>query len=129
MLPTANNSHGDNNAEKRHFRRIQLDSPVQIKQAGQTIQSTVVNISLKGVLIKDTDKALKHNINSQLSIHLGNNTDINMLARWDHSDRGCSGFHWIKLDIESMQHLRRLIELNNDDADELDRELGLLCRH
>ena len=128
MASTADNE-GANNAEKRHFTRIQFDSPIHIEQAGQQFESEVVDISLKGVLVKDADQILQHDADTRLSIHLADHTDINMLAQWDHSNDGCSGFHWVNLDIESMMHLRRLVELNNGDPELLDRELGQLSHH
>ncbi|NRB37820.1 MAG: PilZ domain-containing protein [Pseudomonadales bacterium] len=115
--------------EKRQFTRISFDSPIQIEQGGKLFESEVVDISLKGILIKDAFDTLQHDKSTQLSIHLANETDINMLAQWDHSNNGCSGFHWTKLDIESMMHLRRLLELNNGDTELMERELNQLSHH
>lgn len=118
-----------NTEEKRHFTRISFDSPIQVEQNGQQWQSEVVDISLKGVLLKEDGIKLKHGEQAKLTIQLGDTTKIEMLAHWDHSDKGCCGLHWTKLDIESMMHLRRLLELNYGDSHLLERELEQLSIH
>ena len=123
MTSKAPNSAGP---EQRHFTRISFDSPVHIEQAGKQYESEVVDISLKGILIKDAAEPLEHNKITALSIHLSDSLKINMQVQWNHSNNGCSGFHWTKLDIESMMHLRRLLQLNSVDPELLERELSQL---
>lgn len=43
-----------------------------------------------------------------------------------HDDHGQLGFVCLHIDLESIEHLRRLIELNLADPQELERELGAL---
>lgn len=118
-----------NNHEKRRFTRIHFDSPVEIEQGNQRWTSEVVDISLKGILLKDGDSHFNRDEDLILRIQLGADMQIVMLAHWDHSHNGCSGFHWKKLDIESLMHLRRLLELNNGDSALLERELAQLSIH
>lgn len=117
----------DDQHEKRAFQRIQFEVPVSLCQGERCWESEVVDISLKGILIRDEanmqlDTAKPVEINLALSEDAG----IHMTALWSHSHNGSHGFRWTHVDIESMIHLRRLLELNSGDPDLLERELGKL---
>ena len=83
--------------------------------------------SLKGLLIERPVPWLG---NAQqdfvVDIHLGEEADIIMDVQLTHDDHGQLGFVCRHISLESIECLRRLIELNLADPQELERELGAL---
>lgn len=61
-----------------------------------------------------------------MDIHLDAETDVQMRVRLTHEDPSQLGFVCEHIDLDSISHLRRLIELNVGDQEELERELGAL---
>jgi len=55
-------------------------------------------------------------------------TVVQMEVRLAHSRDGLLGFECRAIDLDSLSHLRRLVELNLGDARLLDRELAALGR-
>ena len=112
--------------ERRQFQRIDFDAPVSLKQNGQTWITSILDISLKGILITSTGITLDQQQPVNISIELSEETHIDMVAQWSHSANETSGFFWTGVDVDSLSHLRRLLELNTNDEDLLYRELGQL---
>lgn len=115
------------NAERRQFSRITFDGRTRLNQGGQYWDVTLIDLSLKGLLIEtpsnwNADTALPFTV----SITLGEDIAIDMALNWRHSENGQSGFECEHIDIDSITHLRRLMELNVGSADLLDRELAAL---
>ncbi|MFV8833512.1 PilZ domain-containing protein [Aquisalimonas sp.] len=111
--------------ERRQFSRIQFDSPARLQTGVHALDVRIVDISLKGVLVllpdagtvSDAERCL-------LSIPLTDEVHIEMTLETAHRREQHVGFHCTHIDIESMGHLRRLVELNLGDADMLRRELA-----
>lgn len=108
---------------RRQFQRISFDAPVEISQGRIRTLSKVVDISLKGFLVKTPDVLLDISQPVQVSIHLGDTVQIQMTAEWASERNGCMAFSWTHVDIESLMHLRRLLELNTGDEALMEREL------
>ena len=113
--------------EKRQFTRVAFDAPTIVQQAGNTWHTKVLDLSLKGVLLKDAparpidpDKPLL------VTITLGDNCEISMSTHWVHTHSGCTGLRCDSIDLDSITHLRRLVELNIGDETVLERELAHL---
>ena len=63
----------------------------------------------------------------KLKIHLlGSNEVIEMEAQVAHFEQGHMGLHCVTIDIDSVTHLRKLLELNLGDPALLERELMAL---
>jgi len=58
-----------------------------------------------------------------VDIHLSDQIDIFMQGRVAHQESGRLGLECQSIDLESIQHLRRLIELNIGNSDAMEREL------
>lgn len=114
------------NNEKRQFQRVQFEAPVQLEQGQLQWQSEMVDVSLKGILVKDDGTMFDQQQLVSICLTLSEDAAITMQAAWSHNNNGAHGFRWQQVDIESMIHLRRLLELNSVDGDLLERELGLL---
>ena len=87
----------------------------------------LIDLSLKGLLIERPDPWLGNPQQDFLvDIHLSEDADITMDAQLAHDDHGQLGFVCLHISLESIERLRRLIELNLADPQELERELGAL---
>lgn len=113
---------------KRRFSRIAFDTEVNLVSAERTWKSHLVDISLKGMLI-----TIPNNWNGEVGDHylaeliMGDQeTVIRMEVSVTHISKKTAGFHCELIDLDSISHLRRLVELNIGDTDILNRELSEL---
>jgi hypothetical protein len=116
------------NTERRQFQRISFDAPVELTQGSLKATSEVIDISLKGILVKSISEHVNLDQPIHIHIHLSEEAVIVMTAVLTHQQNinGALAFRWTQVDIESMSHLRRLLELNTGNADLIDRELNRL---
>ncbi|MGF6199339.1 PilZ domain-containing protein [Pseudomonas laurylsulfatiphila] len=114
-------------AERRRFKRIAFDARTDLSQGELTWPVKLIDLSLKGLLIERPDPWLGNPQQDFLvDIHLSEDVDITMDAQLAHDDHGQLGFVCLHISLESIERLRRLIELNLGDEIELERELGAL---
>ena len=121
------------NDERRLHSRIAFQSPARLvcNDEGIELAVVVLDLSLKGALLSlpiDApigDKAL---CTLQLFLDDANDADarISMQARVAHREGTKIGLVCVTLDLDSITHLRRLVELNLGDPALLDRELSAL---
>ena len=86
----------------------------------------LLDISLKGMLVEppenldiDTSKPCA------IALFLGENAAIHARVNITHvMHNGHWGLRWQHIDVDSLKHLRRLLELNTNDPDLLHRELA-----
>ncbi|WP_096085460.1 PilZ domain-containing protein [Agaribacterium haliotis] len=118
-------------SERRRFTRVNFDTAATLAQGESVSHTQLVDISLKGVLLKTpANYELRADQGVDISIFLNKETEIQMKVELVHSSNRYLGFHCVSLDVESASHLRRLIELNIDDAGAADRVLDeLLFSH
>ena len=114
--------------DQRHFTRIPFESPVHVVSAQGTWDTQLIDISLNGVLVKEP---ASWNANPGdhflLQINLYNSDiEIRMEVEVSHIEGGHIGFHCKHIDLDSITHLRRLVELNVGDTNILNRELSAL---
>lgn len=114
-------------AEQRRFSRIALDVKATLKDATHTWETDLLDISLHGALVKapetfETNKAQRY----QLAVHLEGGPDICMDVQIAHREEHELGLDCLDIDVDSITHLRRLVELNLGDPELLERELSAL---
>ncbi len=117
----------DTHAERRRFVRIAFDAKTELTQAGNSWPVKLLDLSLKGLLIEKPqpwhgDPEARFTAN----IHLNDDTPVVMEVELVHDDHNQLGFHCSHIDLDSISHLRRLVELNLGDEAELERELAAL---
>lgn len=111
-------------SEKRHFQRILFDAPVTLDLGAATYSSRLIDLSLRGALIqRPLDWPAQATGGAQLRIRLGDDTQIQMEAQLAHGEGDRLGFQCRHIDMDSITHLRRLVELNLGDDALLRREL------
>lgn len=117
----------DSHADRRRFKRIAFDARTDLKQGGRTWPVQLLDLSFKGLLIErpqpwEGDPAQDFVVD----IHLSTDTCVQMEVRQTHDDNQHLGFVCLHIGLDSISHLKRLVELNLADAQELERELAAL---
>lgn len=116
--------------EHRAFSRIIFDAKSIIIGKDNQWETELLDISLKGALVQrpsSWDFALDSTF--ELDIKLSEDTVIQMEASVAHIEDDHIGFRCDHIDLESITHLRRIVELNTGNEDLLHRELSALNRH
>ncbi|MDF3936753.1 PilZ domain-containing protein [Pseudomonas citronellolis] len=117
----------DDHAERRRFSRIAFDASTEVGQDGQRWKAELHDLSLQGLLVERPagwhgDPAKPFDVR----IYLGFDANIYMEAELAWEREGLLGFTCKHIDLESISHLRRLVELNLGDETLLERELTAL---
>ncbi|TVP57132.1 MAG: PilZ domain-containing protein [Halomonadaceae bacterium] len=116
------------NTNRRHFSRIVFDAPCQLQQGDRQWQCDVLDISLNGLLVQmpeefDGEPASPFEATVMLN---SQGPRITMALELRHQEGNQLGFHCSFTDLDSVSHLRRLVELNLGDEQLLQRELNAL---
>lgn len=113
--------------ERRNFWRAVFRSPVRLTTQGVDTDARLLDISLKGALLETaTAWHGKAGDECQLSLELAPGATITMQASVMHVEGPHVGLRCASIDLDSITHLRRLVELNSGDPAILDREFGSL---
>lgn len=111
---------------KRHFSRIHFVAHTQLKYQDKTYRGELLDLSLKGALLQ-----FKENIpiikgeKCEIIIHLpSSNINLNFEAKLVHIHSGHFGFKFVSEDIDTLTHLRKMIELNIGDHEQVTNELA-----
>lgn len=121
-------STSSNSPEQRKFSRIPFDVSITLHLGDEQWESTLADISLHGALIH-TPEDFEPVTGTQyrLDIHLEGGPDITMDVHVAHQETGNTGLRCDDIDVDSITHLRRLVELNLGDPELLERELSALA--
>lgn len=113
--------------EHRDFWRAPFHKLAQLTDAKGTCQAELVDLSLKGALLEMPAewKGVCGN-QCQLKLELSPGVSILMKGTVAHVEGRKMGLHCQNIDIDSITHLRRLVELNAGDPALLERELAAL---
>jgi hypothetical protein len=113
--------------DRRRFKRIAFDARTELRQDKHIWQVKLIDLSLKGLLVKKPEPWLGNREHHFcVDIHLTPEVAIKMDVLLTHDARGQLGFVCKHISLESIERLRRLIEFNLGDPEELERELGAL---
>ncbi|QNP60429.1 PilZ domain-containing protein [Paenacidovorax monticola] len=113
--------------ERRHFVRVQFDTPAQLTSAHGLLTAQVLDLSLKGALLLTSEPApLAMGALCQLTVPLADHNHIAMSAEVAHAEGHHTGLRCRAIDLDSVTHLRRLIELQLGDPALLERDLAEL---
>ena len=110
--------------ERRRFTRIAFDAEAELRCGDKRWVTKIEDISLKGVLL-DHPQGFDGQAGDQMEVEAWLDSDVQLLlpvtlARVDADYLGCSCG---AIDLDSITHLRRLVELNLGEESLLDREL------
>lgn len=114
-------------ADRRRFKRIAFDAKTELSQGEFIWPVKLIDLSLKGLLIEKPEPWLGNpEWHFLVDIHLTEDVGIKMDVMLTHDDHRQLGFVCKHISLESIERLRRLIEFNLGDPEELERELGAL---
>ncbi|SEG81506.1 PilZ domain-containing protein [Marinobacterium lutimaris] len=114
----------ENQNERRRFSRIRFDAGCELHTPKGPAEVQLVDISLRGALIESARPLqLEPGETAELHIYLANDILIRMPGTVKHIEGEQYGFVAGDMEIESVSHLRRLVELNLGDEALLEREL------
>ena len=117
--------------ERRHFQRVHFDQDVLIKVNAELIKCHLLDISLKGALVS-YETTIPLEVGSYCDLHMELNgtevtIDVHTVVRYFKDKQIGLQFH--ELSLDSLTHLRRLVELNIGDSEEIRRELFFIVEH
>ena len=114
--------------ERRRFQRVLFDAPAQLITPREIRDAGVVDVSLRGVLVRrPAGWRVQPDEGVLVDIRLHQpDAHIRMHAAVAHIEPDHVGLCCRHIDIESAGHLRRIVELNLGDAALLERELSML---
>jgi PilZ domain-containing protein len=110
---------------QRQFQRIKFAVETDVDINGARHDATLVDISLRGALVAFQDELpLTEGLPCQLSVHLDQSSVVLFFAgEIVRSRANLAGIKFTTINIDSMIHLRRLLELNTADPDQVKSEL------
>jgi len=114
--------------ERRHHFRIAFHAPAQLILPGGSTDVVVVDLSLKGALLRlPADRQVPEGASCTLRVRLDEMGDnIRMETKVTHTEGPYVGLSCHTIDLDSVTHLRRLVELNLGSEELLQRELSAL---
>jgi len=116
--------------ENRRSHRVHFDCLVEFEAGGCRHVCELIDISLQGALIGACSGATPEAgtpCKLILSLDESNETQIIIVGTIAHKIENRVGIHCDSIDINSMTHLRRLVEINLGDTDLLNRDLDALA--
>ncbi|MDH3343188.1 MAG: PilZ domain-containing protein [Gammaproteobacteria bacterium] len=123
------------NQSKRHFSRIPFDANTLIlsEDSKHRWPCTLFDISLNGALTSLPDGWNgQPGDNYRLELQLGSKHEealrLHMNVEVSHIENDHVGFQVLEMDIDTANHLHRLVELNTGDSNILKRELAELIK-
>lgn len=114
---------------KRKFSRISFKSLVRLERSGASYTGILLDICLKGALVSVDELGFKGEKGDKFLflLHLpDSNIDLQFSSILVHKENSHCGLQFAETDIESMTHLRNLIELNLGDPEQVSEELSFL---
>lgn len=117
--------------EQRRFQRISFDARVSLDFGDVQRTGVLRDISLKGALIMLNEGTghIKTDQTGELKIRLDQGDvemQMDIKVAYVQPQRQACGVNIISMDVDTASHLRRLVEVNLGDSEELQRELSNL---
>jgi hypothetical protein len=114
--------------ERRRFSRIAFHRPAEIESLGETASCELLDVSLKGALVEVPATFVgPRGKPCVLTVRLdAGDALVRMEGEIIHREGATLGLRCTGIDLDSIAHLRRIVELNLGDEDLLHRELSAL---
>lgn len=114
--------------EHRHFTRIPFTGRVELRTPTGEWQCELLDVSLRGVLVarpEGWNGRRGDTVLLEITLDSGE-IRIHIETVVAHLEAGRAGFTIRHIDVDSLAHLRRLVELNLGDEAKLHRELAAM---
>lgn len=117
--------------ERRHNRRLPFATSCRLTLGQQALPAQLIDISMNGALVQ-VDAAVA-NPEGPATLHLqldeAGAVTIDIQTEIAFARDGKLGLRRKSIDLESMTHLRRMLELNLGSAELMERELSEMVEH
>jgi hypothetical protein len=113
--------------DRRRFTRVSFDSSCFLSDGEAEYGAQLLDISLKGALIR-VEKSSIYESDKMCDLRIvlnGSTIEMNVRVKMVHRNDNRIGLYFKTIDIDSLTHLRKLIELNVGDAERTLQELFL----
>lgn len=118
---------GEAPVQRRRFTRIAFDAEARLMAGARQWAVELLDLSLKGALVvRPEDWNGEAEAPLRLQLRLGEDVVITMDVSIAHQEDDRLGLRCEDIDLDSITHLRRLVELNLGNPDLLERELASL---
>ena len=117
-------------SKKRLYGRVSFATDAHLDLEGVQVEGQLLDISLNGALVRlGTPVEVHAGSPCHLVVDLsGSDISLDFNAEAVHFHDDCIGFRFTSSDPESIAHLRRLLELNTGDPEQVEKELHLLFK-
>lgn len=122
-------------SDRRMYQRVSFDGTAELSNNEQSFTCQITDLSLRGVLVRPFG-VVRADLGTEftLLIPLSNNQDSNdlkiqMTLELAHSNPDGLGFKCTSIDLDSITHLRKIIELNSTNPELLDRDFETLVNN
>ncbi len=113
--------------EQRRHTRIRFTGIASLSSGAGCWDGALLDISLRGALMeRPSGWRGQPGDRFILTLNLDGDSQISMQVSLAHASATRLGLHCDHIDLDSISHLKRLVELNLGDPQRLQRELGLL---
>lgn len=115
--------------ERRRFSRVIYQAPAEIKQGNLTLSANLRDLSLHGLLLSSPNGSEKLDPQQPMDVHFtlpGSDVVISLEAEIVELTSAFIRTSIQHIDIDSISHLKRLVELNVGDETLLHREIEQL---
>ncbi|MCP9339447.1 PilZ domain-containing protein [Stutzerimonas xanthomarina] len=117
----------ETSSDRRRFQRFEFDAETELMQGQRRWPVQLHDLSLRGLLVHrpadwDADPAQPF----EARIRLADDAEVRMEVEMTHGEGELVGMVCRHIDVDSISHLRRLVELNLGDEALLERELAAL---
>lgn len=119
-------------SERRRYSRINFcgDCSIshEVQQHRVSVDATLIDISLTGALL-DVPAGWQHDTDKELNLNLtlpGSDITLEINSQVCHQASQQLGIKFLSISLESITHLKRLIQLNLGDEKLLHREMSQL---
>ncbi len=127
------------NEQRRHFSRVSFQDGCTLQINDTALSCSVLDLSLRGALLSLPANTLAGPAPTRgtpctltITLETDGDAQVVMSAQIAHLEASGDTLHLgiscREIDLDSITHLRRLVELNLGDAELLEREVALLVR-
>ncbi len=115
---------------RRQFTRILFSINANLDIENNSYPVSIHDISLNGALVTaiNSDSSLKGKLGTLHFLLSDKESEVMMNVAVVHEADNETGLQCNAIDIDSVTHLRRLVELNLGDSEQLNKELSQLSR-
>jgi hypothetical protein len=111
----------------RRFRRIPFEAEVTLNFGQKVLTGELLDVAMKGALV-GLNEPLSAPLDTQCSLCIslpGTPISLDFEAALIHTEDNHYGFKFLSENLETLTHLRKLIELNTGDAEATRSELAV----